>query len=219
MSDDPLSFPCKRIAYNNREVPVLMQNENGPCPLLALSNVLLLRGSITIHADISTISFRDLTSLIAEYMLDRNSAQDVNQQQNLADVMKVFPKLNRGLDVNVRFDKVDGLEYTEDLLIFDLMHVRLLHGWIVDPQDTVTHSVLGRLTYNQLVEKVIEFQSPARPQAMASPAPAPPPPPPPPPPPQQTSPGVDDDELQAAIALSIMNAVSKIRKHPEVSGM
>ena len=47
MSDDPLSFPCKRIAYNNREVPVLMQNENGPCPLLALSNVLLQLGIST----------------------------------------------------------------------------------------------------------------------------------------------------------------------------
>ena len=92
-----------------------MQNENGPCPLLALSNVLLLRGSITIHADISTISFRDLTSLIAEYMLDRNSAQDVNQQQNLADVMKVFPKLNRGLDALFRYN-------------FPAMHVRIVGG-------------------------------------------------------------------------------------------
>ena len=73
-----LSFPCKRITFGDRDVPVLMQNENGPCPLLALANVLLLRGNITIHVDISRITFRDLTSLIAEYMLDRNRLSESN---------------------------------------------------------------------------------------------------------------------------------------------
>ena len=122
----PDIFPCKRVVYGGREVPVLMQNENGPCPLLALSNVLLLRGNISIHHDVAHVTFRDLTSLIAEYMLDRNQLSEdnealrANQQQNIEDCMALFPKLNRGLDVNVRFDKVDGLEYSEDLLIFDV---------------------------------------------------------------------------------------------------
>ena len=40
---ETLSFPCKRIMYQGREVPILMQNENGPCPLLALANALCLR--------------------------------------------------------------------------------------------------------------------------------------------------------------------------------
>ena len=59
-------------------------------------------------------------------MLERNALSETshelraNQQQNLTDCMALFPKLNRGLDVNVRFDKVDGLEYSEDLLIFDV---------------------------------------------------------------------------------------------------
>lgn len=34
-----------------------MQNENGPCPLLALANVLLLRGGIEIHPDYSEVTF------------------------------------------------------------------------------------------------------------------------------------------------------------------
>jgi hypothetical protein len=34
-----------------------MQNENGPCPLLALANVLLLRGGIHIHPDYSEVTF------------------------------------------------------------------------------------------------------------------------------------------------------------------
>ena len=98
-----LSFPCKRISYMGREVPVLMQNENGPCPLLALANVLCLRGAITIHEDVASITFEELTSLIAEYMLERNSLSSdaelrANQQKNITDCMALFPKLNRGLE-------------------------------------------------------------------------------------------------------------------------
>ncbi len=85
--------------------------------------------------------------------------------------MALFPKLARGLDVNVRFDAVDGLEYSEDLLLFDVLHVRLLHGWLVDPQDRETACVVSKLSYNQLVEKVIEFQSPAHPPPPAPSAP------------------------------------------------
>ena len=100
-----LSFPVKRVTYSHREnVAVLTQNENGPCPLLALANALLLRGAINIHGDIGTISFEELTSLIAGYMFDQNPLSDApemraNQQQNLSDCMALFPKLNRGLDV------------------------------------------------------------------------------------------------------------------------
>jgi hypothetical protein len=100
--------------------------------------------------------------------------------------------------VNVRFDKVDGMEYSEDLLIFDLMHVRLLHGWCVDPQDKTTARVVGHLTYNQLVEKVIELSSPARPvppstasHRRAAPTARP------------AADGLDDEELQAALKLSM----------------
>ena len=37
-----------------------------------------------------------------------------NQQQNIADGMSLFPKLQRGLDVNVGFTRIDAFEYSED---------------------------------------------------------------------------------------------------------
>ena len=49
------SAPLSSSAGN--ELPILMQNENGPCPLLALANVLLLRGGIHIHPDYSEVTF------------------------------------------------------------------------------------------------------------------------------------------------------------------
>ena len=110
----------KRIQFGEHVIPILMQNENGPCPLLALTNVLLLRGAITIHQDIPYVTFSDLSALLADYMLTTNALSETNaelranQQQNIADGMSLFPKLSRGLDVNVGFTGIDAFEYSED---------------------------------------------------------------------------------------------------------
>ena len=50
--------------------------------------------------------------------------------------------------------------------------MRLVHGWLSDPQDAATHAVVGRLTYNQLVEKVIELSSLSQPSTPARGVPA-----------------------------------------------
>ena len=88
-----------RVPTGN-ELPILMQNENGPCPLLALANVLILRGGIYIHPDFSEVSFEELSARLAEHMLDKSATLSesdeelrANQQQNLADGMGLFPKL------------------------------------------------------------------------------------------------------------------------------
>jgi len=36
----------KWIEFNHERLPILLQNMNGPCPLLALSNILLLRKQV-----------------------------------------------------------------------------------------------------------------------------------------------------------------------------
>lgn len=106
--DENSAFRLKAIVFDEREVPILAQNENGPCPLLAMANVLLLRGKIDIHPDRPQVSYEELVGLVGEYMLQANSLSAdeetrVNQQQNMEDGMAQFPKLKRGIDVNVRF--------------------------------------------------------------------------------------------------------------------
>lgn len=39
------------LRFGMRDVVTICQNENGPCPLLAICNVLLLRGDLQIHPD------------------------------------------------------------------------------------------------------------------------------------------------------------------------
>ncbi|XP_069650291.1 ubiquitin carboxyl-terminal hydrolase MINDY-1 isoform X3 [Haliaeetus albicilla] len=79
----------------------------------------------------------------------------LNFQQNINDTMTVLPKLSTGLDVNVRFTGVSDFEYTPECIVFDLLNIPLYHGWLVDPQSPEVMQAVGKLSYNQLVEKII----------------------------------------------------------------
>ena len=46
----------KRIHFFGRSVKIVMQNENGPCPLLAIANVLSLRNELKLPAGIREIT-------------------------------------------------------------------------------------------------------------------------------------------------------------------
>ena len=82
-------------------------------------------------------------SLVAGYLLDCNSEQKLagssseysaNVRQNIADTISSLPKLTTGVDVNVRFHDIRAFEFTDEISIFDLLDVALVHGWLVDPQ-------------------------------------------------------------------------------------
>ena len=51
------SFPIKRIKFLGRSgVPIFIQNENGPCPLLAIANVLSLRNQLELPATSTSLT-------------------------------------------------------------------------------------------------------------------------------------------------------------------
>lgn len=56
----------------------------------------------------------------------------------LDTVIKLLPRLQYGLDVNVRFNSVRGFEFTEEMAAFDMTGITLLHGWLLDPEDKRT---------------------------------------------------------------------------------
>eukprot|EP00980_Cylindrotheca_fusiformis_P009989 scaffold2212_cov143-Cylindrotheca_fusiformis.AAC.7 len=139
----------------SRPCHILLQNENGPCPLLAAANVLLLKGSIslpsnTISAGVVTID--QLVNVLAEKILTNTSASD----HHIQEVMQVFPTLQFGMDVNPKFTAgPTGVEYTLGLNAFDLLNIELVHGWLIDPQSP-EYTLIGDRTYNQLINAVIE---------------------------------------------------------------
>lgn len=154
------SHSLKKVNFLGRKVVICLQNENGPCPLLAICNALLLRGNIKIHPDIGRVSSDDLVAMVANRLIEANplsprASMRANQQHTIDELIKLLPSLQQGLDVNVRFTHPNDFEYNSGIALFEMLDMGLFHGWIIDPQDEETMLVVGSLSYNQVVEKVI----------------------------------------------------------------
>ena len=51
--------------------------------------------------------------------------------------------------------RVADFEFTPECIVFDLLNIGLYHGWLVDPQEAEETKAVSKLSYNQLVEKII----------------------------------------------------------------
>nr|XP_016854328.1 PREDICTED: protein FAM63A [Anolis carolinensis] len=158
---EPPDFYCvKWISWKGERTPVITQSENGPCPLLAIVNILFLQWKVKLPPQKEVITSDELMAHLGDCILSINPQQQsealqLNFQQNVNDAMMVLPKLSTGLDVNVRFTGVSDFEYTPECIVFDLLNIPLYHGWLVDPQIPEAAQAVGKLSYNQLVEKII----------------------------------------------------------------
>lgn len=159
----PAYYFVKWITWKEKKTAVITQSENGPCPLIAIMNILLLRWKVKFPAQTEVVTTEELMAHLGECVLsikprEKAEGMELNFQQNMSDAMAVLPKLSTGLDVNVRFTGVSDFEYTPECIVFDLLDIPLYHGWLVDPQSPEVVSAVGKLSYNQLVEKIIEFK-------------------------------------------------------------
>ncbi|KDN47755.1 hypothetical protein K437DRAFT_273611 [Tilletiaria anomala UBC 951] len=174
----------KDVYWRGIERKIITQNENGPCSLIALCNVLLLRGDLVITpADRPAVSYSYLSSMLAEYLLTRPQPQG-EDGVDLSAALSILPRTQYGLDVNVRFDAVDsftpassltpaasasassahaaeavgaGAAATGELALFKLCGVKLVHGWLPDPADAETYrAVTACGDYDKALDKVVE---------------------------------------------------------------
>ncbi|XP_023568427.1 ubiquitin carboxyl-terminal hydrolase MINDY-2 [Octodon degus] len=153
-------YHIKWIQWKEENTPIITQNENGPCPLLAILNVLLLAWKVKLPPMMEIITAEQLMEYLGDYMLDAkpkeiSEIQRLNYEQNMSDAMAILHKLQTGLDVNVKFTGVRVFEYTPECVVFDLLDIPLYHGWLVDPQAADAVKAVGNCSYNQLVEKII----------------------------------------------------------------
>lgn len=156
-----LDFYCvKWIPWKGEQTPIITQSSNGPCPLLAIMNILFLQWKVKLPPQKEVITSEELMAHLGNCLLsikpqEKSEGLQLNFQQNVDDAMTVLPRLATGLDVNVRFTGVSDFEYTPECSVFDLLGIPLYHGWLVDPQSPEAVSAVGKLSYNQLVDKII----------------------------------------------------------------
>lgn len=154
-----MEFRLKKIKFLNRTCIVICQNENGPCPLLAIANILLLTNQISINNfDNSYITLDELFQLIGNKITDI-SLNDSNNSELYINALDILPKLSKGLDLNIFFNQVDKFEFTAEISVFDSLKMPLLHGWIIDETNEDFIQVLSNLSYNHIQNKLIEYNT------------------------------------------------------------
>ncbi|GBF89509.1 hypothetical protein Rsub_02081 [Raphidocelis subcapitata] len=158
-------YLVKRIKFFGRSVSIVLQNLNGPCPLLAIANVLSLRNELKLPQDAGReVSQERLVTMVADRLLEASQAYErdapspeaaAHAAHAVAECFEVLPKLTTGVDVNVKFHSIHAFEPTREVAVFDLLGVPLVHGWLYDPEDAQTAAVFGNRSYNELVEVLL----------------------------------------------------------------
>ena len=142
---------------NPRLSPIMVQNANGPCPLLALVNALVLSTPANYPTTlVETLRVREQVSLgllldaVIEELIGRNG-----DLSNVSDMYAFLVTLHTGMNVNPRFipsettvnlmdapieeklsgnlhgsRKAGGFEDTREMKLYSTFAIPLIHGWI-----------------------------------------------------------------------------------------
>ncbi|PSN71604.1 hypothetical protein BS50DRAFT_570930 [Corynespora cassiicola Philippines] len=165
-----------------RNSPILTQNLNGPCPLLALVNALVLSTPPDIEtALVETLRTREQVSLglLLDAVFDElMSGRRGGAAQELPDVSELYKfllALHTGLNVNPMFvhdaDVTDGtsaptqaltkrpggFENTKDMQLYRTFDIPLMHGWLPEA-GSEAHFAFGRIAKSYETSQYVQFQ-------------------------------------------------------------
>ncbi|KAH3760048.1 Ubiquitin carboxyl-terminal hydrolase MINDY-2 [Pelomyxa schiedti] len=122
--------PSKVVWYDGMHTSIVIQNRNGPCPLLAICNVLFLRKQLTCRME--GLYGYQMVEMLADHFrtvpadIPLDATPEVidsfkaNHKKNVEDALKILPDLQAGLDVNVKFTGPQDFEFTPGHLAFDI---------------------------------------------------------------------------------------------------
>ncbi|OKL59887.1 hypothetical protein UA08_04867 [Talaromyces atroroseus] len=135
-----------------RESPVLVQSQNGPCPLLALVNGLIMRSDRNTQPPIvRALQIREHISLglLIQALFDELVTYSNDELPDIEALSRFLTMLHTGMNVNPRLTlessaAVGSFSETKDLLLYDSFKVPLIHGWIAAPTSEA-HDSMARV--------------------------------------------------------------------------
>ncbi|KAJ5626492.1 hypothetical protein N7528_003919 [Penicillium herquei] len=153
------TYSIRQINWKDRtgkmlQSPILIQNKNGPCPLLALINALVLRADPTVQPPIvkalqtrEQISLGLLIEALFEELITRLGPED--SFPDIEALSQFLTILHTGMNVNPRLtlETVDSLGtflQTPDLQLYSTFGVPLIHGWLASWSSPV-HDAMTRV--------------------------------------------------------------------------
>ncbi|KAI5207040.1 hypothetical protein E4T39_02173 [Aureobasidium subglaciale] len=127
-----------------RRTPILTQNANGPCPLLALVNALTLSAPDSPKTIlVETLSAREQISLglLLDAVFEELARRTEISSKALPDVGDLYSfliTLHTGMNVNPRFvassdspqEKPGSFDETREMRLYSAFEVPLVHGWV-----------------------------------------------------------------------------------------
>eukprot|EP01084_Bolivina_argentea_P141379 248436_1 len=169
------TFYFQGILFANEINHRVLQNENGPCPLLALVNCLLLGGrfqmSISSLSGSYPISFKALARCLRdELQVVQDKLWEDGSEASEAKIiaiakcttMDIFPKLARGLDINIKFNDVQSFDMKELAhQLYDIYDLNIYHCWVIDPHGkyaTIYPSIADK-TYDEVQDMLLNTDS------------------------------------------------------------
>ncbi|KAJ5349357.1 hypothetical protein N7541_007084 [Penicillium brevicompactum] len=152
------TYTIRHIRWTNQageliESPILVQNKNGPCPLLALINALVLRANPKAQPPIvRALSTREQISLglLIEAMFEELTTC-LGPDEEFPDIealAQFLTMLHTGMNVNPRLtlESTDGLGTfleTSDLRLYGTFGIPLIHAWLAS-WSSPTHAAMSR---------------------------------------------------------------------------
>lgn len=83
----PEEYQLKWIMWHDHKTPIITQNQNGPCPLIAIANILLLRGKMKLSANATCITAEELLTHVANNIVE-SRPEVCNTHYELSGVSK-----------------------------------------------------------------------------------------------------------------------------------
>ncbi|EHM99945.1 YPL191C-like protein [Saccharomyces cerevisiae x Saccharomyces kudriavzevii VIN7] len=145
-----LNFTTKSVEINGQNHRILLQNENGPCALLALANVLILSQNHTqfSHELIKLVNKRNgiLLRRLIEVLADIGLQLTDKAGTDISELLTLLPQLHKGLNINPEFNGF--FENSKEMAIFRLFNVDLVHGWVInDSINKTSNEKLSHYSY------------------------------------------------------------------------
>lgn len=165
-----------------RTSPILTQNLNGPCPLLALVNALVLSTPSGVDtALVETLRTREQVSLgllldaVFDELMSGRRGDAAQELPDVSDLYKFLLALHTGLNVNPMFvpdteathgniapasvlgPKAGGFENTPDMRLYRTFDVPLIHGWLPE-EGSEAYQAFERVAKSYETSQYVQFQ-------------------------------------------------------------
>ncbi|KAH7320738.1 hypothetical protein B0I35DRAFT_351242, partial [Stachybotrys elegans] len=130
-------------AKNPRVSPILVQNANGPCPLVALVNALTMTtpaeepdvALVQVLRSREQVSLNLLLDAVFDELMSSRRTGSGDALPDVSDLYAFLLSLHTGMNVNPRF--IPTTQNTHEMGLYATFSIPLIHGWLAAPSDPV----------------------------------------------------------------------------------